>query len=124
MKRLLILLLPVLASCSMVDHNVAIEIQNNSDATIEDVKFSTTNDKEWVTFDELEPTESVSKVLNVKNYDADGNYSFQYTIPNGERIERKGNYMEENFVKASIIFKVQNDGVEIERKTISVKSED
>lgn len=120
MKKILLLFLPVILSCSMVDHDVKIVVENNSNKTVENIRFSTTNDKEWVWFDALEPSESVSKELNVKNYNADGNYTFEYITDDGKLIKKKGNYLEEGLEDAGIVFKILNGGVEIEEKSNTI----
>lgn len=120
MKRILsVVVVPLLASCSFpTSHELVLVFENFSESSVHDLRFSTTNDKEVFTADALSPGEEFSRSLEVKNYSADGNYTFQFVQVSGDTVTATGNYMEEDYIQNTLTFTIVNEGVEVGKKVV------
>lgn len=123
MKKLisLICLSVLFFSCSFTDHEVEVKIENNSENVVRDIRFYPTNEKESFSADALAPGEGVSKTLAVANYDSDGDYTFEFIQPDGEKVMATGNYLEENYIKNTLTFRIVNEGIEVEKKIVKLE---
>ena len=119
MKRsFLPLLLLLFISCS-VEHEVEVNVTNDSDTAIRDIRFNIPNSREKVWFDELLPKESASVTVPVKNAEFDGDYTFEYFNAEGEKTGTTGNFPEEDFTELYLDFVIFNDSVSVKTKHIS-----
>lgn len=117
MRKLLSLLLIImtLTSCSLfVESGIELEIENNSDHPITDVKFTTTEKLNVIEFKNIEINNSVSGFLKMDKNKMDGSYLLKFNRSNGQNESREFGYYtngapEEN----KIIFKVENDTISV-----------
>lgn len=92
-KLLVIISLLTLNSCFLLKENgIDIEIKNNSDLTIENVKFYTSENLAVVLFDKIEPNQIVKNFLSMKDNHVDGSYILEYNKSGGEKEYSGGGY--------------------------------
>lgn len=120
MKQLILLfcLAAVLSSCSSTQHEVVLVFENISDGTVSDVIFSTTDEKGAFTANALAPGEKASHSLAVANFSAGGDYSFKFVRAGGDTTTATGNYLERDYIKNTLTFRIVNEGVEVEKKVV------
>ena len=115
MKKLTLLLITVLTlnSCYLFRENgIEVEIENNSDTSISDVKFSTSEDLNSVDFATIDPDEKVSDFLKMTDNKSDGSYVLKFTRANGkEEISGAGYYTNGGSLDSRVIFKIEKDTV-------------
>ena len=101
-------------SCQLIEkgNDIEVAIENASDAPIENVRFSTSENLAEITFDKIEPNESVSDILSMKDHKSDGSYTLEFTRSNGKRESKKfGYYSNGGALDKWITLKVQNDTI-------------
>lgn len=94
MKKLFaILIILIFSSCNLHKGNgIKFEIRNNSDRLITNVKFYTSEKLVIAEFDKIEPNESVSDFLALKNNQSDGGYVLEFTRSDGKKEINSGGY--------------------------------
>jgi hypothetical protein len=125
MKKVLVLFLMILIlpACVPEDHLLEIEIQNNSSEPVRDVKVFTAGDKVSFEVDVLPAGQKIDHTLRIKENSADGEYNFRFSRSNGERESATGSYLqeEERAFKKTLVFNIQERGVEVEQKALKVE---
>lgn len=115
MKKLFLLTVVglTLNSCYLFRENgVEVEIENNSDQPISDVKFKTTENLNSVDFAKINPDENVSDFLKMSDNKSDGSYILEFTRENGKtEISGAGYYTNGGSLDSRIFFKVEKDTV-------------
>jgi len=112
MKNIIALIvLLFLNSCFLIKENgIEFTIKNNSDFPIEYVKFSTSEKLAIMKFDKIEPNESVSDFLTMKNNARDGSYILEFTRSNGiTETQSYGYYTNGAALEEWVAFKILND---------------
>jgi len=87
MKKLYaVVIILILSSCdSNKGKGIKFAIRNNSDQQITNVKFYTSEKLAIAEFDKIEPNESVSDFLTMKNNQSDGGYGLEFTRADGKK---------------------------------------
>ena len=114
MKKLTIIILVLtLNSCSLFKKNgIEFKIENKSDFTIENVKFSTSEKIEIIEFNKIEPSESVSGFLSMKNNKIDGNYTLEFTRANKIKESKAYGYYSNGSAHYDWVeFEIKNDTI-------------
>lgn len=125
MKRsILALFLTLLVfSCAPEDHVLEIEIINNTSQPVKDIVLNTAGDRVGFKADNLPAGQDISHTLQVRGSIADGNYTFNFTRSSGEQETATGSYLngDEGALKKTLVFSIQEKGVNVERKVLEVK---
>ncbi len=125
MKKFFFLLIFIgyFTGCVPEDHVLEIEIQNNSDDTIENIKVSTADDKATFLADALPPGEELSHTLRVPNKLVDGIYKLEFYRNNGKKETSTGRYLEEEegYLKKILSFTIREGSVNVQQKELEVK---
>jgi len=109
-KILLIYLLFIVVSCNFLKDGIEIEISNNSKVPLKNLKFSTSENKEVLTFKELKSGEKINEFLSMKDNKTDGSFSLEFTNQKGEiKKLTAGYYSNGKPLDNKIIFMIQND---------------
>jgi len=112
MKKLYaIVIVLILSSCdSNKGKGIKFEIRNNSDRQITKVKFYTSEKLAIAEFDKIEPNESVSDFLTMKNNRSDGGYVLEFTRVNGKKeIKSCGYYTNGAPLNNMVKFEIKKD---------------
>ncbi|GMN09227.1 hypothetical protein MTsPCn9_03170 [Croceitalea sp. MTPC9] len=116
MKKLLLLcILLFLSSCFLFqEKGIDYKVINNSSYTITNVKISTSEHLDSVTYDSIAPNESREGFLSMKNNKSDGSYMLSYTKADGNIVaEEAGYYTNGSALDDWIRFEVTNDTTRI-----------
>ena len=94
MKKLIVIItLLTFSSCFLLKENgIDVEIKNNSDLPIENVKFYTSEKLNVIKFDKIEPNQTVKNFLSMKDNQIDGSYTLEYNRVGGEKEYSGGGY--------------------------------
>lgn len=113
MKKLLIgIIVLTLASCAEIRGGVDVKINNNSDFTITDIMFSTSENLENLKFESLESNKSVKGFLSMKENKFDGTYIINFTRENGIVESEKLSYYSNGIPLENLIeINIENDSV-------------
>ncbi|WP_299985236.1 hypothetical protein [uncultured Pontibacter sp.] len=115
MKKLTYLLIMILAinSCYLLKENgIEVEIENNSDAPISDVKFTTSENLNSIEFETIDTNEKVSDFLKMGDNKTDGSYVLAFTRENGKKeISTAGYYTNGGTLNSQVVFKIEKDTV-------------
>ncbi|GAA4959461.1 hypothetical protein [Algibacter aquimarinus] len=98
-------------SCYLLKENgIEIEIKNNNDSPITDIKFYTSEKLDILEFSKLKPNESFSKFLSMKKNTSDGSYILSFTREDG-KIEhlKTGYYTNGGALDRWVRFNVEKD---------------
>ena len=99
-----------LNSCSFKDNGIDIEIKNNSNDTITDVEFTTSERLEIIKIDRIEPNESVKEFLSMEQNKYDGFYWLTFTRPDGKKeISGGGYYTNGESLNKWVKYKIKSD---------------
>lgn len=100
-------------SCYLFRENgIELEIKNNSDKAISDIKFTTSENLSSIHFKTINPDENVSDFLNMNENKSDGGYILEFTRINGKReTSGVGYYTNGGSLDSRVIFKIENDTV-------------
>ena len=116
MRTLLKLLLGLtLTSCTLfVEDGDEVEIVNNSDHPIHNVKFYTTEKLTILTYDTIKVNQKVEEFLSIKKNKTDGSYVFEYTRVGGEKVASGGGYYTNGAeIERRVSIEVSNDTTKI-----------
>ena len=96
------------------ENGIEMEIKNNSNETITNVEFTTTEPLEVIEIDKIEPNQTVTEFLSMKKNKSDGGYSLTFTRKNG-KIENSGGgyYTNGGSLDRWIKFEVENDTTKV-----------
>jgi len=112
MNKLVIILIGLcLTSCILfTEDGVDVEIVNNSDHPIHNIKFYTTEELTILTYDTIKVNQKVEEFLSMKKNKTDGGYVFECTRVNGEKIEDGGGYYTNGAeIERRVSIEVRND---------------
>lgn len=112
MKKLLLLtLLAVISSCFLFqEKGIVFKIENTSDTTIINVKVSTSENLDSITFDNIVPNDYREDFLSMGNNKTDGSYTLSYTREDGSAVEEnKGYYTNGGVMESWVRFEITND---------------
>ncbi|AZQ57867.1 hypothetical protein EJ994_03250 [Maribacter sp. MJ134] len=112
MKKLLLLsLLITLSSCFLFqDKGIVFKIENTSDYPVTNIKISTSEHLDSITFDEIAPKDYREDFLSMKNNKSDGHYTLSFTREDGTTVnENHGYYTHGGSLENWIHFEIQND---------------
>ena len=94
------------------ENGIELEIENNSDQAISDIKFTTSENLNSIDFETINPDVNVSDFLSMKNNKSDGSYILKFTRKNGKReTSGAGYYTNGGSLDSRIIFQIENDTV-------------
>jgi len=92
------------------ENGIEMKIKNNSNETITNVEFTTTEKLEIIKIDKILPSETVNEFLSMKKNKSDGAYSLTFTRANGENeISGGGYYTNGGSLDHWVDFTVKND---------------
>lgn len=119
----IVLLTSFFFSCVPEDHVLEIEIQNNTSERITDVKVFTAGERVTFEVDALPAGQQIDHTTQIPGNSADGQFIFQFSRSNGEQESATGNYLEngEGSLKKTLVFDVQEQGVNVEQKSLEVE---
>jgi len=108
LSAIVIILILILSSCdSNKGKGIKFEIRNNSDQEIAKVKFYTSEKLAIAEFDKIEPNESVSDFLTMKNNRSDG---LEFTRADGKKeIISCGYYTNGGPLNNKVKFEIKKD---------------
>ena len=95
MKKLMVgILILTLYSCHLIGkgNGIKFKIKNNSELTLTNVKFYTSEKLSIAKFDKIEPNENISDFFTMKNNKTDGEYILEFTRENGIKEKSNGGY--------------------------------
>lgn len=100
-----------LNSCFMFKENgIEMEIKNNSNKPITNLEFRTLEKLEVIKIDRIEPNESVSEFLSMRNNKTDGGYSLTFTREDGKKeIRDVGYYTNGGSLDRWVNFEIKSD---------------
>ena len=106
------LIVLTLFSCNSFENGVEVKIDNNSNETITDIVFTTSENLETIEFESIDTNNSVKGFLSMKENKVDGTYLIKLTRKNG-KIESKeiGYYSNGVPLKEMIEIKITNDSI-------------
>ena len=82
-----------LNSCFMFkESGIEMKIKNKSNEPITNVEFTTSENLDVIRIDQIEPNESVTEFLSMRNNKSDGSYSLTFTRANGKKEMSGGGY--------------------------------
>ena len=110
-KYIVIALMLTLHSCFLFKGNgIEVNITNNSGEPITKVEFTTTEKLDVIKIDKIEPKESVTEYLSMRNNKSDGSYSLTFTRANGKKeISGGGYYTNGGSLDHWVDFIIEND---------------
>ena len=105
-------ILLTLVSCNYLKKGVEVKIDNNSNETITDIVFTTSENLEKIEFESIGTNKSVKGFLSMKENKVDGTYLIKFTRKNG-KVESKeiGYYSNGVPLKEIIEIKITNDSI-------------
>ena len=108
---LLILILILFNSCNLIqEKGIDFKIINNSDSQISNVKISTSENLDSITFEEIVPKDYREDFLSMKQNKVDGHYTLSYTRQDDTTVnENHGYYTNGGSLESWICFEIQND---------------
>ena len=113
MKRLIIVIIVLtLNSCHLIGkgNGIKFEIQNNSELTITNVKFYTSEKLKIAEYDKIQPNEQISDFLSMNKNKSDGEYILEFTRENGKKeTSNAGYYSNGRAMERWIEFNVKSD---------------
>lgn len=112
MKKLPFLLILILFnSCNLIqEKGIDFKIINNSDSQISNVKISTSENLDSITFEEIVPKDYREDFLSMKQNKVDGHYTLSYTRQDDTTVnENHGYYTNGGSLESWICFEIQND---------------
>lgn len=94
MRKLLSLILILnLSSCTFYKKDgIEAHIKNNSDQTIRNIEFTTSEKVKSIKIDSIEPNKSVREFLSMSMNKSDGSYTLTFNRKNGKIETRGGGY--------------------------------
>ena len=99
-----------LSSCSFKDTGIDLEIKNNSNDTITDVEFTTSERLEIIKIDRIEPNESVKEFLSMEKNQSDGFYWLSFKRSDGKpEITGGGYYTNGGPIDKWVKFEIESD---------------
>ncbi len=112
MKKLIFLVLLLnLTSCNLfIEDGIEVEIINNSDLSVSNVKFYTTEKLAILEFDQIGPNETITDFLTMKDNETDGAYVLEYTRADGKKIHSGGGYYTNGAeIERNVVFEIKTD---------------
>jgi antitoxin component YwqK of YwqJK toxin-antitoxin module len=111
-KFLMSLIILTLVSCNYLNQGVEVKIDNNSDETITDIVFTTSENLEIVEFESIDTNKSVKGFLSMKKNKVDGTYLIKFTRKNGKIESKEIGYYSNGIPLEEIIeIKITNDSI-------------
>ena len=113
MKKFLTgIILLTLVSCNYLKKGVEVKIDNNSNETITDIVFTTSENLETIEFESIDTNKSVKGFLSMKENKVDGSYLIKLTRKNGKIESKKIGYYSNGVPLNEIIeIKITNDSI-------------
>ena len=114
MKRLWIISIILLfSSCTFIQQDgIAFNIINQSDETISNIEFSTTENQEIIKINTLNPSEHDSQFLSMKMNKTDGAYLLTFDKANGEKVQNNNGYYSNGVpLNKTINYVIKNDTI-------------
>ncbi|MGB0897491.1 MAG: hypothetical protein ACPGU9_01745 [Flavobacteriaceae bacterium] len=110
-KVLIILSLSLVTSCNFFkDNGIDVEITNNSDFAIENIKFYTSEKVEFLEFDHLKPSHSAKRFLSMTKNQRDGSYVLEYNrVGKQTKFYNRGYYTNGTALDNLVQFDIKND---------------
>ena len=108
------LILPflILTSCSQIRNEIEVSVINKSNFSLKNIKCYTSENKEFVFFNEILINEEKSKFLSMKGNKKDGHYIIEFSNENGDYQKHEDGYFTNGFPLGQLIeFEIQNDTV-------------
>lgn len=109
-----IILILIFYSCQILENENGLEfsIENKSDFTIKNIKFTTSEKLPVLNFKEIKPDGKVSNFLNMQNNKHDGSYVLTFTQENGKTVSKGfGYYTNGGSLDKRAKFVIKNDTV-------------
>lgn len=115
MKKILLYFIFIsLFSCSFLERKNGIEfkIENNSNSTIRDLKFFTSERTEIKKFENIQSNQNIADFLNMTKNKSDGHFILEFTKANGKKVSRNyGYYTNGKALEKEIKFEIENDTI-------------
>lgn len=114
MKKLFVIILVLsLSSCfKHKEKGIDFEIKNESELTIKEIKFYTSEKTTIAEFHKIEPNESTTSFLAMKNNQSDGGYVLEFTRSDGQKeISSNGYYTNGSPLDRKISLVVKKDTI-------------
>ena len=110
-KLTVVILLFTFSSCYLLKENgIDVEIVNNSNSTITNIKFTTSERLEFVEIEKIKPNETISEFLSMKYNKSDGGYFIEFTRADGKAEKSGGGYYTNGgSLDRWVKFEIQND---------------
>ncbi|THD68962.1 hypothetical protein E7Z59_01110 [Robertkochia marina] len=116
-KILLLILLLSFSSCLLIQDGIRIQVENNSDDVITEVKFFTSDSARSTGKLQLGPGDYFMDFHDMSHDQSDGNYKLQFKRIDGEVINiPHGYYTNGGALESRLIFDIKNDTVIVESK--------
>jgi hypothetical protein len=92
-KLISLVFIILLSSCIFYKENgIEVHIKNNSNETITNVEFTTTEKLKSIKIDEILPDQEISEFLSMSTNKSDGSYVLTFTRENGNKEMSGGGY--------------------------------
>lgn len=114
MKKIVIgIIILTLSACKLIGTGNEIEftIENKSDAPIENVRFTTSENLTELKFDNIGPNGIASGFLNMQANKSDGTYILEYTRNGKKETKNYGHYTNGAAINQWVEFEIENDTV-------------
>jgi len=106
------LIVLTLFSCNSFENGVEVKIDNNSDETITDIVFTTSENLETIEFESIDTNKSVKGFLSMEKNKVDGTYLIKFTRKNGKIESKEIGYYSNGIPLEEIIeIKITNDSI-------------
>ena len=115
MEKVVIIIVAFLTlnSCQFIGvrKGINFKIENKSNNTLKQITFSTSEMLDVISFDNINPNESVSGFLTMKDNKSDGTYVLEFTQNGKREIKRNGYYTNGIALDHWIEFEIKNDTI-------------
>lgn len=119
-KLIAIFILLVLNSCNLLKENgIGLKIKNNSNSSISNIQFYTTEKLSTLIFNKIEPNKNLKGFLSMKNNKSDGAYTLEFTRLNGKKENFSSGYYTNGKTLDSLVeFEIKEDTILVKYTTI------
>jgi len=113
MKKILLFgfIVLTLNSCKFKEKGISFVIQNESKYKLEKVRFSTSENLAVMKFEKIEPKESVSDFLSMKENKSDGTYVLEFKRNGKKETKNCGYYTNGGALDTKVKFEIENDTI-------------
>ena len=106
------LIVLTLFSCNYLKQGIEVKIDNDSNETITDIVFTTSENLETIEFESIDTNKSVKGFLSMKENKVDGTYLIKLTRKNGKIESQEIGYYSNGIPLEEIIeIKITNDSI-------------